>query len=241
MALLQLKDVSYTYPDSPKPALDNITFALETGQHVVLLGANGSGKSTLARVAAGLLMPASGEVVMTGFEDQAGWNGVGLLFQNPDEQLLTHSVEAELAWGLENLGLLQDEMRRRIGEALELFELSDKANSSPDTLSDGWKQVTALASLAVMRPAFLILDEATAFLDPYWTAKIKGMVRGLIEVSGLLWITADGADAIKADRVLGLVDGQLIADGNPREVLQPERLEALGIEPVPDWVWNEEV
>jgi len=234
VALLQLKDVSYTYPDSPKPALDNITFALETGQHVVLLGANGSGKSTLARIAAGLLMPASGEVVMTGYECQSGWNNVGLLFQNPDEQFLTHSVEAELAWGLENLGLPSDEMRGRVGEALELFELSDKAGSSPNTLSDGWKQVTALASLAVMQPAFLVLDEATAFLDPYWEAKIKGMVQQLTETSGLLWITADGADATKADRVLGLSDGRLVADGNPREVLQPGLLEVLGIEPVSD-------
>ena len=241
MARLELNHVSYNYPGSPGPAVDDININLETGRFVVLLGANGSGKSTLARIAAGLLKPDSGEVILTGFQGHPGWSGVGMLFQNPDEQLLKHSVEAELAWGLENIGLPPGEMHSRVREALEEYELSDIADNSPDTLSDGMKQLTALASLAVMRPAFLVLDEATSFLDPYWTAKVRRKVRQMTGTAGLLWMTTDAEDAVEADRVLGLKNGRLAAEGTPGEVLQPERLEALGIEPVADWVGDDEV
>ncbi|MDP8240091.1 MAG: ATP-binding cassette domain-containing protein [Candidatus Hatepunaea meridiana] len=232
MAILELKDVSYIYPGSTGAALDNISLIIETGQHIALLGANGSGKSTLAGIAAGLFNPTSGEVISSGNESYRGWNGMGLLFQNPDEQLLCQNVESEIAWGLENIGVHPDEMRVRVCETLEMFELTNKAKTSPDTLSDGWKQITALAAIVAMHPDFLILDEVTAFLDPYWTTKIRRMIGKLTERSGLLWISTNTIDAMHADEVLVIRNGQIVTKGTPQVVLNTELLKNAGIEPI---------
>jgi len=233
MALLELRDVSYTYPGATRPALDRVSCRLETGQLAALVGPNGCGKSTLALVAAGLLTPQAGNVILNGVGKSSAWNGVGLLFQNPDEQLLTADVESELAWGLENLALPPEEIDGRVQAALEFFDLSDKANLPPEALSDGQKQLVALAGVAVMEPAFLLLDEATAFLDPAWTTRVQEFARKLTETAGVIWITTRATRATAADRVWLMHRGRIVAEGTPEEMLQPERLEELGIEPAP--------
>ena len=231
MAVLELRDVSYTYPDAGRPAVEGISLRIETGEHIALLGSNGSGKTTLARIVAGLLTPDSGEVVLSGNTGSSAWNGVGLLFQNPDEQLLSGDVESELAWGLENLGVPPGEMKARVQKTLGDFDLLSLAKQTPDSLSDGWKQITALAALVIMQPDFLVLDEATAFLDPYWTDRIAEMTGILTENSGLLWISTNAVEGVRADRVILLSDGHLVDEGSPDEMLRRERLEELGITP----------
>ena len=234
MATLELRDVSYTYPDACLPALERVTCRLETGQLAALLGPNGCGKSTLARVAAGLLSPQNGEVRISGMDTSSAWNGVGLLLQNPDEQLLSADVESELAWGLENIALPPGEMSERVRWELDIFELSDMAHLPPEALSDGQKQLVALAGLAVMKPVFLLLDEATAFLDPAWTNRVLNFTRKLSEITGVLWITTRAAEATAAHRVWLMQEGRIAAMGTPAEMLQAERLEQLGIEPLPE-------
>ena len=231
MAVLELREVSYTYPDSSSPALDRITCRLETGRFVALLGRNGSGKSTLALIAAGLLDPASGSVASNGVNLLPGWSGVGLLFQNPDEQLLAQDVEGELAWGLENLTLPPDEIESRVRKGLQQFGLTDKAHLPPEALSDGQKQLVALTALVVMKPAFLLLDEVTAFLDPYWTKRVLRITRELARDAGVLWISTRAAEAVAADEVWLMSQGKIVSTGTPQDMLIPHRLEQLGIEP----------
>jgi len=239
VAILEIKNVSHCYSGASKPALEGISLKLESGQHSALIGANGSGKSTLAKIAAGLLQPTSGDVVLTGSGDFSGWHGIGLLLQNPDEQFISSDVESEIAWGLENLALPLDEMQRRVKDVLERFELADKKELSPETLSDGWKQITNLAATVAMQPQFLILDEVTAFLDPYWKAKVSAMAAELTESSGLLWITSNTREVLSADRIFLLHEGRLIEEGSPDEILRMDHLEEMGLEPVPDWMWDE--
>lgn len=238
MAVLELKDVHYTYPGFSQKVLNDVSFKLETGSITALLGCNASGKSTLARIAARLLKPDSGEVVISDESSRSNNFKVGLLFQNPDEQLLTADVESELAWGLENLAVAQDEMRERIKETLKKFGLTDIAKRPPDTLSDGWKQITALAALVAMKPAFLILDEATAFLDPYWTGMLKELSRDLTIEMGLLWITASAIEAAWADKVMIIKEGHIVGEGEPEIILHPERIRTFGMDPLPEWAWD---
>ena len=230
MAKLLFESVSYYYPGVSSPAIKDIGFTVETGEIIAVLGANGSGKSTLGKIAAGLLTPASGEVTVSGVDRHADWSGVGLLLQNPDEQILTHSVESELAWGLENLALPQDEMHRRVAEILEMFELQEMRSAAPETLSDGWKQILALASLVAMKPAFLVLDEVTAFLDPYWRVRIREFCRRLMQSTGLIWISTDTRDSLAADHVLVLENGRLVKSGHPDSVLHDVDLKKCGLE-----------
>ena len=232
MATLELHDVSYKYPDSHEPVLRKIDLRIETGIHVAILGANGSGKSTLARIAAGLIAPAEGKVELNGAESSEGWNSVGLLFQNPDDQFIASNVESEIAWGLENLNIPSREMQERVRDTLEQFNLQDLARKSPEALSDGEKQLTAIAAVLVMNPLFLVLDEVTAFLDPYWRRRLRSMIDKMKKNAGLLWISTNAGEAVDADKVVILQNGELVHSGTPREILIPNILEAAGIEPL---------
>ena len=231
MAKLHLESVSYIYPGAERTALEDISLSVESDEFVVILGANGSGKSTLGRIAAGLLEPTSGNVFISGVDNHEGWNNVGMLHQNPDNQLLMHSVESELAWGLENIGLPRDLMQRRVAEIMRMFELESLKEAVPDSLSDGWKQLLALASLVVMRPVFLVLDEVTGFLDPYWTKKIRRMCRDMLAETGRIWITTDTVEAREADRVVILDRGRIFGLGKPEEVLKSKELVQIGLGP----------
>jgi len=226
---LELHDVTYRYPHSDKPALDLVSCRIETGQTIALLGANGSGKSTLARIACGLLKPDTGRVTLNGEELKKDWNGIGLLFQNPDEQLLTASVDRELAWGLENLALPPNEIERRVEDDLKLFNLEEIRHRPPEQLSDGEKQLTALAATVVMNPQFLILDEATAFLDPDWKAHLVHYVHTVAKDTGVLWISTRADEIMDFDEIWIMKAGKIIEQGSTEKVLNSDKLEEAGI------------
>lgn len=229
MAVLRLEDVSYSFPNAQKPTIAEINCELESGRIITLLGANGSGKSTLARIASGLLIPDSGEVINEFHKDDHGWNRVAMLFQNPNDQMFAMDVESEIAWGLENLGLPQPEIRKRVDQIVADFGMSDFINQLPETLSDGWKQVLILASLIAMEPAFLILDEPTAFLDPYWSARLHDLICNHAGSAGILWICTDPDEAVNSDFVWIMKEGRLIYRGIPEKALDPDLLEKYGI------------
>lgn len=230
MAQLETREVSYIYPGSTQLALDHISCLLESGKMVALLGANGCGKSTLAKLMAGIINPYKGSVLVNDRELTAGWNGIGLLFQNPDEQLLTANVERELAWGLENLALPTQQIEDRVRHGLEVFGLNELRLRPPESLSDGEKQLVALAALFVMQPDFLILDEATAFLDPEWTEKILTMARKWSHEIGVLWVTTQADNVVGVDEVWLMASGKIIASGNSREILDRKMLRQVGVE-----------
>ena len=210
MATLELKNVSFNYPNSLNLILDNISLKLETGRIVVLIGKNGSGKSTLSHIASGLLKPTKGSIEIKGIPKNFTGIHTGIVFQNPDEQLLNANVESEIAYGLENQNMPTDEMKERVNETLDMFNLRKFSQYSPDSLSDGWKQITSIAAVIAMKPMFLILDEVTAFLDPYWTERIKEIVRDLSKQIGVLWITSSLRQAIYQDEIMTLLNGMIV-------------------------------
>ncbi len=236
--ILELNNISYQYPNSKTRILKNISCKLETGRLITLLGANGSGKSTLAKVFCGILEPDSGEAPsptdppLQTAEEENSWNGIGLVLQNPDEQLVTGSVETELAWGLENLGVERDLMRRKVDELLDLFGLQKKRKTPPENLSDGEKQLVALGSIIIMDPDFLILDEPAAFLDNYWQNRIGELIIDLKERMGILWISTRAQDAQSSDEIWILQNGKIASSGSPIRILESDRLKEAGIAPL---------
>ncbi len=223
MACLELANVSYRYPDTNHKVLDSISCTLESGSLIALAGNNGSGKSTLARLMSGLLTPTEGSVHIDGEPLKEGWNGVGYIFQNPEEQLISQQVERELAWGLENLNLPASDIELRVEEGLFYFGLQDRRSQPPECLSDGEKQLVAIASMWVMKPGFMILDEATAFLDPLWKKRLWEVVRQWSNTTGILWITANMEEARTADVVWLLDRGRIVDSGIPGEILTDKR------------------
>ena len=226
---LQLTNISLQYPGATSPALNNISCQIKSGQRIALLGENGCGKSTLAKVMCGLIEPDSGDVILNGKPLGEAWNGIGLLFQNPDEQLMASSVENELAWGLENLAMPPEVMIERIEAALVTFDLTDIRDTPPEHLSDGQKQLVALASVVVMKPDFLILDEVTAFLDPNWKDQILEKILSFSSKMGILWISTRSDENTNADEIWLMKDGLVIDKGNPESILTTEKLENTGL------------
>ena len=207
MNRIELAGVCFTYPGAVKPVFEDVSEQLESGDLIALYGANGSGKSTLARLIAGLLNPVAGQI--SGLRDH-GWNGVSLVMQEPSAQLLAGSVAEEIAWGLENLALPQSEIARRVEWALDHFALRSLAGVPPETLSDGQRQLVAIASALVMEPDFIIFDEATAFLDPYWRKRLWMEALSARKKCGVLWVTALLQEARRSDEVWLLESGRLI-------------------------------
>jgi len=242
--MIQFKDVTYQYPGSPSAfALNAISFELHPGERVALMGSNGSGKTTLIHTLLGLLPLASG--VLTVDDIPVGpaaqlfevRRRVGLMFQNPDNQMVTTTVERELAFGLENLSTPVPEMRQRVDAALERFNLQQYRHSEPHLLSGGERQRLALASIWVMQPRYLILDEPTSLLDPH---NRREVLRLLSEEMGgrdlgVLLVTQLPDEAQHCDRVLVLDEGRLVLEGPPAEVFSDrERFLRLGLDiPVP--------
>lgn len=202
---MQLKDVTYQYPHAAAPTLRGATLEIHSGSLAALWGANGCGKSTLAAVAVGLLAPQSGEVVI---RPEGGV--AALMLQNPDDQMFAPDVRREVAWGMENLGLDRGTMGGRVKAALERFGLAAVAAKPPEALSDGEKQLVVLASLWAMRPAHLILDEPTAFLDAYWADRVREAARELATECGVLWITSRQSETRFADEVYAMAQGVVV-------------------------------
>ncbi|MFH0765539.1 MAG: energy-coupling factor ABC transporter ATP-binding protein [Calditrichota bacterium] len=181
--------------------MKDISCRLETGQLVVLMGANGSGKSTLAKVLTGIITPESGTITLNQEKLQNGWRGVGYLLQNCDEQFLTGNVEREIAFGLENQALSGEIIEQRVEEALDRLRLHSIRRQPPERLSDAEKQLTAFASVWAMKAQFIILDEATAYLDPAGKRLVIDAAQELRREAGILWITSRRKDIINADEL----------------------------------------
>lgn len=240
--MIELAGVSYSYQTQPEPtpAISDVTLSIEDGQFVALLGRNGSGKSTLARLLNGLLMPDEGYVSVDDVataDSQGVWavrRSVGMVFANPDSQIVATTIEEEVAFGLENLGVPPDEMRLRITGALAAVGLQGMERREPHLLSGGQKQRLAIAGVLAMRPRHIVLDEATSMLDAVGRREVESILRELNAELGatVLTITHFVEEAAGADRVIVLRDGTVAMDGAPADVLSlPEELRRAGILP----------
>lgn len=239
--LITVREASYVYhpgqPDAVE-ALRGIDLEVRRGEFLAVVGANGSGKSTLARLLNGLLVPTRGEVRVAGYstaDPAARWEIrrlVGMVFQNPDNQLVAPTVEEDVAFGPENLGLPREEIARRVRAALEAVELWERRSDPPHRLSGGQKQRVALAGMLAMDPACLVLDEATAMLDPAGRADVLETVGRLHRDRGMtvVLITHFLDEAVQAERLVVMERGRVVATGLPRELFgQAEWLERLGL------------
>ena len=247
-AIIETKDLTFSYPadegEEPVPALRGVDLAIERGSFVVVLGHNGSGKSTLAKTFNGVLLPTGGHVYVDGMdtadEDKllAIRRTVGMVFQNPDNQIVANVVEEDVAFAPENLGVPPEEIRRRVDEALRLVDMSAFVRHAPHLLSGGQKQRIAIAGVIAMEPACIVLDEATAMLDPVGRREVLTAVHRLNRERGttVVLITHHMNEAEDADRVIVMDDGRVAMDGTPREIFtRVEELRAMGLT-VPDTV-----
>ena len=230
-------DVRFTY-DGVANAVDGVSFGIPQGQFACIVGGNGSGKSTLAKLICALLVPTGGAVRVCGFDAADGSAAydirqrAGLVMQNPDDQLVASIVENDVAFGPENLGIPQPDLRHRVDESLAAVGLADAAKRETHTLSGGQKQRVAIAGVLAMRPDVLVLDEATAMLDPRGRADVMRICAEL-RAKGLtiVAITHFMDEAALADRVIALDRGRIVADGTTHEVLtQPAELAALALD-----------
>jgi energy-coupling factor transporter ATPase len=238
--VLRFDDIAFAYHTAPDGvrALDGVTLVVSPGEEVAVLGANGSGKSTLARLANGILLPQTGSVRVDGIEtsDEPRIRElrelVGIVFQNPDDQIVATSVEDDVAFGPENLGLDRDVIRSRVDDALRSVGLTGLEGREPHLLSGGQKQRLAIAGALAMQPTYLVLDEPTSMLDPEGRADVLGIVARLRAAGhGILHITHDLADVATADRAIVLDAGKVAFDGPPQGLYaQPAFLAACGLE-----------
>lgn len=239
---MQVENACYRYEEEGALAVDRVNLNIEAGSFVAVLGHNGSGKSTLAKLMNALYLPTDGRVLVCGLDtasDEDVWNvrrHAGMVFQNPDNQIVANVVREDVAFGLENLGVPQEEMIPRINEALEAVRMTERASSAPHMLSGGQKQRVAVAGVLAMRPEVMILDEATAMLDPSGRADVLRTVRELNRERGMtvLWITHFMEEAAVADRVVVLDKGHVAMDGTPGEVFSHvDEIKALGLDVPP--------
>ena len=237
-----VEQVSYRYEEAQEDALHDVSLRVQPGEFVAVLGHNGSGKSTLAKLLNALYVPTAGRVVICGMDtadDEQLWNirqQAGMIFQNPDNQIVATVVKEDVAFGLENMGVPQPEMLPRIESALRTVRMSEFADSAPHTLSGGQKQRVAIAGILAMEPSCLIADEATAMLDPSGRSEVLETVRSLNRGKGItvVWITHYMEEAVQADRVVVVDGGQVALSGTPREIFrQVDRLRALHLDVPP--------
>ncbi len=239
---LRMEDVSYQYEPDARPAVSHVTLEVERGSFVAVLGHNGSGKSTLAKLMNALFLPTEGRVLVCGMDtltEEKVWNirrHAGMVFQNPDNQIVANVVREDVAFGLENLGVPQDEMVRRVEAALSAVRMSEFAETAPHMLSGGQKQRVAIAGVLAMEPELIIMDEATAMLDPSGRAEVLATVRKLNREKGMtvVWITHFMEEAAIADRLIVMNDGSVALEGTPRQVFsRVEEIKALGLDVPP--------
>jgi len=236
--LIELHEVSVTYPGAERPALDRVTLTIVPGRTLALLGPNGSGKSTLARLCNALLMPTSGRVVVDGMstvDEDTLWQiraRVGFVQQNPENQIVGTVVEEDVAFGPENLGVPVQELRSRVDDALAAVGLTGFERREPHLLSEGQKQRLAIAGALALRPAYLVLDEPTAMLDGEGRSDVLAALRRLrADGVGIVHITHHLEDVIDADAVGVLDEGTVAFSGTPAELLaDPQATETLGVE-----------
>lgn len=237
---IRFDSVSYSYgsPTGDIEALRDVDVSIAPGELVAVLGRNGSGKSTLALLANGLLTPGSGSVYVDGIsttDEEHVWDvrrRVGVVFQNPDNQIVGTVVEEDVAFGPENLGVPREELRLRVESALETVGLAGLERREPHLLSGGQKQRLAIAGVLALDPAYLVFDEPTAMLDPAGRADVLALIERLRrDGHGIVHITHSLADVASADRAVVLSAGSVVFDGAPLDLLgDPHRLETWGLE-----------
>ncbi len=243
--MISIHDITFEYVSESRQrrrVLDGISLEIPDGQWVAVLGANGSGKSTLARCLNGLLIPARGDIIVDGLNTgnaqtlAALRRHVGMLFQNPDNQIVSATVEREIAFGLENMGMAQEAMHRRVEEMLQRFRLQPFRRKSPHYLSGGEKQRLALAAVLAVQPQILVLDEPTSLLDPQSREDMMQLFKEWHEEASApprttVLITQFPEEALAADRVLVLSHGRVVMDDRPQLILaRTDELNRIGLD-----------
>ncbi len=240
--IIRIKNISYTYPEGSRPALDGVSLDIMPGTFTAVLGSNGSGKSTLAKHLNAILLPSGGKVLVDGMDTIDEGNllairrRVGMVFQNPDNQIVANVVEDDVAFAPENLGVEPAEIRRRVDAALQQVGMYEFRLHAPHLLSGGQKQRVAIAGVLAMDPEVLVLDEPTAMLDPQGRREVLRTVEDLCRRRGItvVLITHHMDEAARADRVLVMDAGRVALDGAPQEIFpQADALRALRLT-VPD-------
>lgn len=241
--MIKLDKVTYEYKsyidDSIQKAVNNVSLDIRKGEFLCILGHNGSGKSTMAKMMNGLLMPSSGEVIVLGIntkDEEKIWDirsKAGMVFQNPDNQIVATIVEEDVAFGPENLGVPTLEIRKRVDDALALVEMSDYKKHAPHLLSGGQKQRVAIAGILAMKPECIIFDEPTAMLDPNGRLEVMDTIKKLNKEEGktVILITHYMEETVEADRIVVMNQGEIALQGTPREVfVQVEKIKELGLD-----------
>ena len=237
-SIIDVKNLSFRYKESQEYYdVKDITFHVKRGEWLSIVGHNGSGKSTTVRLIDGLLEAESGEIVIDGqlLTEENVWNirrQIGMVFQNPDNQFVGATVEDDVAFGLENQGLSRQEMKKRVEEALDLVDMLDFKKREPARLSGGQKQRVAIAGVVALRPAILILDEATSMLDPEGRRELIETVKGIRRDYDMtvISITHDLEEVAMSDRVLVMKKGEIESTSSPRELFSRNDLDQIGLD-----------
>lgn len=237
-SIIDVKNLSFRYKESQEYYdVKDITFHVKRGEWLSIVGHNGSGKSTTVRLIDGLLEAESGEIVIDGqcLTEENVWNirrQIGMVFQNPDNQFVGATVEDDVAFGLENQGLSRQEMQKRVEEALDLVGMLDFKKREPARLSGGQKQRVAIAGVVALRPAILILDEATSMLDPEGRRELIETVKGIRKDYDMtvISITHDLEEVAMSDRVLVMKKGEIESTSSPRELFSRNDLDQIGLD-----------
>lgn len=241
MQMIEVDKVVYEYKSNDKQvtALKEITLSVKKGEFVAVIGHNGSGKSTLAKHMNALLIPSSGIVRVDGLntkDESLIWEirqNAGMVFQNPDNQIVATIVEEDVAFGPENTGMPSEEIVRRVDEALKIVDMEEYRSKAPHLLSGGQKQRVAIAGVIAMRPKCIIFDEPTAMLDPSGRREVISTIKKLNKEEGvtIIHITHFMEEAVEADRVIVMEDGKIVLEGVPREVFsEVKKLKDLGLD-----------
>lgn len=237
-SIIDVKNLSFRYKESQEYYdVKDITFHVKRGEWLSIVGHNGSGKSTMVRLIDGLLEAESGEIVIDGqrLTEENIWNirrQIGMVFQNPDNQFVGATVEDDVAFGLENQGLSRQEMKKRVEEALDLVGMLEFKKREPARLSGGQKQRVAIAGVVALRPAILILDEATSMLDPEGRRELIETVKGIRKDYDItvISITHDLEEVAMSDRVLVMKKGEIESTSSPRELFSRNDLDQIGLD-----------
>lgn len=239
MSFIEARDLSFAYSPEEPQVINNLNLTIEKGSFVAILGHNGCGKSTLAKLLCGILLPASGRVTVDGMDTADEEKSFeirkkcGMIFQNPDNQLVASIVEEDIAFAPENLGLPREEIRARVDSALETVGMSDYIRHATYKLSGGQKQRIAIAGVLAMSPECIIFDEATSMLDPNGRKEITAAMKRLNREMGITVVTITHYmnEAVEADRIVVMNEGEIIADGTPKEIFsQVERLQSVSLD-----------
>ena len=238
-SIISIQNVSFSYEEAEDSAVKGVSLEVEKGEFLAILGRNGSGKSTLAKLLNALILPTDGAISVDGISptDEDSRYEIrtrcGMVFQNPDNQIVSTIVEEDCAFGLENMGVAPQEIRRRVDEALARVGMAEYALSSPHMLSGGQKQRVAIAGVVAMRPKIIVFDESTAMLDPVGRRDVFSLARKLNREENItiVWITHFMEEAVQADRVIVMDAGRRVMQGTPREVFSHEaEIRAMGLD-----------